>query len=311
MDKKKKIVFYSYKGGTGRTLALANVASYLARFRFRACIIDMDLEAPGIHYKFIDKNDPRINTMLGVVDYIDYFVNNGIAPADINPYLIHYNENISIIPSGNVISNDYWDKLSRINWHSLLYEENSYGVRMLLDLLGRVQSDELGFDYILIDARAGITPLSGLCISLFGDMLISFFTTSPESLDGTRQMLRNVQKTRAKDNLPDIPIVPVLTRFEKFSNKDDEDSFISDKKNFLSDGEQSLCTELCVIHADRDIEINERIVFDIDENPKEVKSLFEKQIELDYLNLFLRLVDDKKMINRIKTLLKKSQTQAV
>jgi len=110
MNDKKKIVFYSYKGGTGRTLALANIASYLAQFEFKVCIIDMDLEAPGIHYKFLEYTDPRINNMLGVVDYIDYFVQNKLPPPDISPYLINFNDNISIMPSGNVNNNDYWDK---------------------------------------------------------------------------------------------------------------------------------------------------------------------------------------------------------
>ncbi|MCJ7630864.1 AAA family ATPase, partial [Candidatus Bathyarchaeota archaeon] len=46
------ITFYSYKGGVGRTLALANVAMYLTRFGQKVCIMDFDLEAPGLHYKF-------------------------------------------------------------------------------------------------------------------------------------------------------------------------------------------------------------------------------------------------------------------
>jgi len=306
MDEKKKIVFYSYKGGTGRTLALANIASYLARFEFRVCIVDMDLEAPGIHYKFIESNDPLINDMLGVVDYINYFINNGLPPTDIDPYLIHLDDYISILPSGNVASNDYWEKLARINWHSLLYEEDSSGVKLLLDLLGRLESEELGFDYILIDARAGITPLSGLCVSLFGDVLASFLTASPESLDGTRQMLLNVHKTRMKDNLPSIPIVPVLTRFEKFENKDEEDAFISAKESYLNNGGQMLCAELYVIHSDRDIERDERVVYSKQDKDK---PHLELPIQLDYLKLFSCLVDDKKMRGRIKSLLKKITDQ--
>ena len=305
MDGKKKIVFYSYKGGTGRTLALANVASYLARFEFKVCIVDMDLEAPGIHYKFFKKADIRTNSMLGVVDYIDYFVKNEFPPPDINPYLIRVNDNISIMPSGNVTCDDYWDKLSRINWHALLYEEDSSGVKLLHDLFGRIQNDELGFDYILIDARAGITPLSGLCVSLFGDVLASFFTASPDSLDGTRQMLMNVRKTRAKDSLPDIPIVSVLTRFEKFENINEEDAFIADKMEFLSDGEHPLFTEFSVIHADRDIERNERIVYGMSEDTEEDKLQVDVPIQIDYLRFFSFLVDDEKMISRIQSLLNK------
>ena len=42
--------FYSYKGGVGRTLALANVGAALAkRGSGRVLLIDCDLEAPGLH----------------------------------------------------------------------------------------------------------------------------------------------------------------------------------------------------------------------------------------------------------------------
>lgn len=47
------ITFYSYKGGTGRTMALANAACLLASSKagsLRVLAIDWDLEAPGLHY---------------------------------------------------------------------------------------------------------------------------------------------------------------------------------------------------------------------------------------------------------------------
>ena len=46
------ITFYSFKGGTGRTMALANVASLLSeqlRPAQKILAIDWDLEAPGLH----------------------------------------------------------------------------------------------------------------------------------------------------------------------------------------------------------------------------------------------------------------------
>src|SRR6185437_6277344 len=51
------ITFYSYKGGTGRSMALANVACVLAsemtnQNRKGVLMIDWDLEAPGLHRYF-------------------------------------------------------------------------------------------------------------------------------------------------------------------------------------------------------------------------------------------------------------------
>src|SRR5215470_15693090 len=52
------VTFYSYKGGTGRSMALANVAHILA-WRLsppqNVLMIDWDLEAPGLHKYFLDE----------------------------------------------------------------------------------------------------------------------------------------------------------------------------------------------------------------------------------------------------------------
>ena len=313
MNSTKRIVFYSYKGGSGRTLALANVASYLARFDFKVCVIDMDLEAPGIHYKFLARNDPLMNNLLGLVDYIDYVSVKKVPPADLAPYLLRLNDNITIMPSGNVTSDEYWEKLSGINWHELLYEEAGIGLDLLFDLLGRLQSEPYGFDYILIDARAGVTPLSELCTSIFADILVLLFVASPESLDGTKQMLRKVQETRRGDNLAEIPVIPVLTRFEQFEDRDEEYAFITDKLDFFNDVGQTLCESLHVIHSDREIERKEQVLFAVSENSPD-DAMMERApsltIRKDYLELFSCLIDKDQTRMKIKNFLQKKENYA-
>ena len=46
------ITFYSYKGGTGRSMALANVSYLLASWGYKVLLVDWDLEAPGLHNFF-------------------------------------------------------------------------------------------------------------------------------------------------------------------------------------------------------------------------------------------------------------------
>ncbi len=55
----KTITFYSYKGGTGRTLLLCNVARLLANAGLHVVMVDLDLEAPGLAEKFGVKSDNR------------------------------------------------------------------------------------------------------------------------------------------------------------------------------------------------------------------------------------------------------------
>ncbi len=64
------VTFYSFKGGTGRTMALANVAWILAANGERVLIADWDLESPGLHRFFQPFMDHDVAELPGVVDFI-------------------------------------------------------------------------------------------------------------------------------------------------------------------------------------------------------------------------------------------------
>src|SRR5271170_5698666 len=53
------VTFYSWKGGVGRTMALANTAVQLARKGNRVLIVDWDLEAPGLSKYFEGKESQQ------------------------------------------------------------------------------------------------------------------------------------------------------------------------------------------------------------------------------------------------------------
>ena len=61
------ISFYSYKGGTGRTLLVANLAVYAARLGCSVVMVDLDLEAPGLAYKVL----PSPPNRPGVLEWLD------------------------------------------------------------------------------------------------------------------------------------------------------------------------------------------------------------------------------------------------
>jgi len=69
--------FYSYKGGVGRSMAMANVAEHLYRRGLRVVMIDWDLEAPGLESFFYDVSETKgqegvkaIRARLGLVDLL-------------------------------------------------------------------------------------------------------------------------------------------------------------------------------------------------------------------------------------------------
>ena len=75
------ITFYSYKGGTGRTMALANVAWILASNGKRVLSVDWDLESPGLHkffHPFLDES--TVSATPGVIEIINDYASAAVDP---------------------------------------------------------------------------------------------------------------------------------------------------------------------------------------------------------------------------------------
>src|ERR1700678_4337840 len=64
------VTFYSFKGGTGRTMALANVAWILAANGMRVLVADWDLESPGLHRFFQPFMDVGVSERPGIIDFV-------------------------------------------------------------------------------------------------------------------------------------------------------------------------------------------------------------------------------------------------
>src|SRR5688572_17697714 len=77
----KIVTVYSYKGGTGRSMILANVAWILASQGKRVLAVDWDLEAPGLHryfQPFLVDND--LSSSDGVIDFVTDFAMEAMTP---------------------------------------------------------------------------------------------------------------------------------------------------------------------------------------------------------------------------------------
>jgi len=64
--------FYSYKGGVGRSMALANVAKWYYLRGLRVVMIDWDLEAPGLESFLYESQDQleQVRSELGLIDML-------------------------------------------------------------------------------------------------------------------------------------------------------------------------------------------------------------------------------------------------
>jgi len=81
----------------------------------------------------------------------------------------------------------------------------------LLDLQARI-AEELKPDYLLIDARTGVTELGALATTVLADTVVCLLVANQESLDGTVTVVEALKATPRLANQKPIRVVPVLSR---------------------------------------------------------------------------------------------------
>lgn len=206
--------FYSYKGGVGRTMALANVAALLAEIGRRVLVVDFDLEAPGV---------PSYGSLTaaagkpGIVDYVCRYLDTNEVPevADyIVPCRLNNGRDIWVLPAGDNTRPEYAEQFARIDWGYLYAEREGAG---LLDDM-RVQWEEFdgqGFDYVLIDSRTGNTDIGGICTRQLPDAVAILFMPTRQNTDGLVpivDLIRTERKRSGREidlifcpsNIPDL-----------------------------------------------------------------------------------------------------------
>lgn len=289
----KTITFYSYKGGVGRSLALSNIAIRLSEYNKKVCVLDFDLEAPGLQFKFKNySKPPKIEK--GIVDYIYEFSCQGGIPDTIKKYSVVLNpankvfKPIDFIPAGNIDSSDYWKKLSMIKWSDMFYSEEAQGIKFFLDLKNKIQK-EFNPDFLLIDSRTGITDIAGITLRVLADEVVVLAANNEENIYGSKKIIKSLldKSNSLFDSIPKINFV--LTRLPyNGTTKDNEKEYLILEK-LKSEFKKHLEVEdfeISVIRSDRRLEENERTLIGYDYDEKAVS------ISNDYLNLFDQLTKE-------------------
>jgi MinD-like ATPase involved in chromosome partitioning or flagellar assembly len=300
------ITFYSYKGGSGRSLVVANVARHLARLGQNVVAVDFDLEAPGLHYKMNSATPGEpIPVIRGFVDYLHSYVTEGSLPESLSDYVVSIppppgsTGSIKLLPAGTVPSADYWHKLSRISWHDLFYSLDAPGVALFLEIQERIHQ-EFKPDFLLIDSRTGITEIGGVATTILPDTVVCLLLNNRENLDGARAVLRSIGHAPSLPGSQPVKIVPVLSRVPEMprleNNRISEEAVTHKEKeltrsiqDFLNMESEKLEDTLSVgdvfiLHSEPDLQISERLRIGGDKSPDDSILL------RDYLRLFQHIL---------------------
>lgn len=221
------VTFYSYKGGTGRSMALSNVAWILATNGYNVLLIDWDLEAPGLHrYLRPFLVDPELASTPGLIDFVWDAAQVSMTPAEhsdsptppefpsLKDYVVgldwdfHGHGSISFIPAGQQDEN-YAQRVNTFNWDNF-YERLGGG--KLLHAEREFLREK--YDYVLIDSRTGVSDTSSICTVQMPDILAVFFTLNRQSIKGAAAVAASATSAVKARRNEALIVYPVPTRIE-------------------------------------------------------------------------------------------------
>lgn len=190
------VAFYSYKGGVGRSLLLGNTARFLALTGRRVVALDLDFEAPGLHYKLgveekVETGAVRLlqRSLDGDLPTLDDVRN---ATVEV-PMPATHGGWLRLVAAGPAPKGEYWADLGRL--HELLLANQDAGLlEAVLDLQARIE-DAWSPDVLLVDARTGVTGLGGIATMAVCDRVVLLTTRSRESLDGILAVAESLRAT--------------------------------------------------------------------------------------------------------------------
>lgn len=205
------ITFYSYKGGVGRTFALANIGVILAQWGCRVLLVDWDIEAPGLNQYFSEHSPPPTTGVLNFL--LDCRQGN---PRSWSSYASQIR--LPSCPKGIHImaaaadADDYTSLVQSLDWDEL-YDNHDFGAKV--EKLRQEWVDN--FDIVLIDSRTGVTDFSGLTTAQLPDTLAFLFTANVQSLEGCCRIAERAMSARSRLPIdrPALVPLPIIAKFEQ------------------------------------------------------------------------------------------------
>jgi hypothetical protein len=249
------VTFYSFKGGTGRTMALANVAWILAANGKRVLIADWDLESPGLHKFFQPFMDAEAGDRPGIIDLVRRYA-WAASDAKITPDLLYAGGEESeasrkargavaalidehtgrikdhttrldgefpepgvlhFLSPGRQANADYETSVGGLDWDN--FYDNLWG-GLFLDALRALMKRE--YDYVLIDSRTGLSDVADICTVHLPDIVIDCFTLSTQGIEGAAKVAEAIGEHTERD----VTILPVPMRTDRAQNQRVEDGLV-------------------------------------------------------------------------------------
>lgn len=171
-----RVVFYSIKGGVGRSTALAACAWALAESGQRVLVLDLDLESPGLSTSLLPTSR---QPAYGITDWlVEDLVNNGDAILDQMHASLGSQQRggeLIVVPSHGDNPGEYVSKLGRVWMPGFTADgQRQTWSERLLRMIQQLEAKHQP-TIVLIDSRAGIDEVASACVTDLGAKLIYLF----------------------------------------------------------------------------------------------------------------------------------------
>jgi MinD-like ATPase involved in chromosome partitioning or flagellar assembly len=171
----KILAVHSFRGGTGKSTAAANLAVAVAQCGYRVGIIDTDIQSPGIHYLF-GLNEEGVGKTLN--DYLW-----GRCPIEETAYDLRLDLKSStgevIMMSGGI----YLTPSSLKANEATRIAQEGYNVELLINGIHQLV-ERLELDYLFIDTHPGLNQDTLLSLAV-ADTLIIVMRPEQRDFQGT------------------------------------------------------------------------------------------------------------------------------
>lgn len=192
-----RMVFFSFKGGVGRSTALAVLAADLARDSHNVLVIDLDLEAPGLGSVLLsDDSMPSYGAL-------DYFVENALGGASGDfmdqmvgtSHLVQGTGLVDVVPAlGKSAAKAPQNVLAKLA-RAYMEDPSPQGPKSFL-AQARSMVDALclrkTYSAVLIDTRAGLNESSAASLLGLGADVLLFGVDTPQTFEGYRYLLAHL-----------------------------------------------------------------------------------------------------------------------
>ena len=206
----KTLAFHSYKGGTGKTTVIANLAARLAMLGKRVCLLDFDLYAPSLTTYFQKNPEVYLNSLLA-------------GEAEISDVLVDLSSEMGL--NGKLFL-----AFSSPDKECIHEIEIRHDMKWQYEALKRVITakkelfSKYKIDYLLIDTSPGIRYWSINAIAI-ADILFLLMKINEMDINGTKKMIGEIYNSLTKFGskyfliLNKVPGASPMHEFQNINNQ--------------------------------------------------------------------------------------------